>query len=90
MMPLIRRRLALTLAGFGLLLLGALVTGPLIGATHISLARVFDRSIPFAENSDAPRALEQFQQAATADDLDSQQRAFVHESIQRIKQRSGL
>ncbi|HMD35157.1 MAG TPA: iron ABC transporter permease, partial [Vicinamibacterales bacterium] len=31
----------------------ALVAGPLIGATHVSLARVFDRSIPFADNSDA-------------------------------------
>jgi iron complex transport system permease protein len=52
-MPPIRRRLVLTIAGFGLLLLAALVTGPLIGSTHISLARVFDRSIPFADNTDA-------------------------------------
>ena len=43
----------MTLTGFGLLLLAALLTGPLIGSTHISLARVFDRSIPFADNADA-------------------------------------
>ena len=52
-MPLIRRRLVVTLTGFGLLLLAALLIGPLIGSTHISLARVFDRSIPFADNADA-------------------------------------
>jgi iron complex transport system permease protein len=49
----IRRRIVVTLIGFGLLLLAALLTGPLIGSTHISLARVFDRSIPFADNTDA-------------------------------------
>src|SRR5580765_1766699 len=52
-MPSIRARLVLTLAGFGLILAAALVTGPLIGSTHISLTRVFDRSIPFADNADA-------------------------------------
>ena len=52
-MTLIRRRLVVTLTGFGLLLLAALLIGPLIGSTHISLARVFDRSIPFADNADA-------------------------------------
>ena len=52
-MPRIRTRLVVTVTGFGLLLLVALVTGPLIGATHISLARVFDRAIPFADNADA-------------------------------------
>jgi iron complex transport system permease protein len=49
----IRRRIALTLIGFSALLVAALLTGPLIGSTHISLARVFDRSIPFADNADA-------------------------------------
>lgn len=44
----------------------------------------------YAENGDAAHALDQFQQAAAAEDLDSEQRAFVHETIQRIKQRSGL
>ena len=52
-MPLIRTRMVVTLTGFGLLLVAALVTGPLVGATHISLVRVFDRSIPFADNTDA-------------------------------------
>jgi iron complex transport system permease protein len=49
----IRRRIAMTLLGFGLLLFAALLIGPLIGSTHVSLARVFDRSIPFADNTDA-------------------------------------
>jgi iron complex transport system permease protein len=52
-MPAIRTRLALTVTAFGLLLIAALVTGPLIGSTSISLARVFDRSIPFGDNADA-------------------------------------
>jgi iron complex transport system permease protein len=52
-MPAIRTRLVLTVTGFGLLLIAALVTGPLIGSTPISLARVFDRSIPFGDNADA-------------------------------------
>lgn len=52
-MPDIRRRIAVTLTGFGLLLLAALITGPLIGSTDISLSRVFDSSIRFADNSDA-------------------------------------
>lgn len=47
------RRLALTLLGFGALTLAALITAPLIGSTSISLARAFDRSIPFADNPDA-------------------------------------
>jgi iron complex transport system permease protein len=52
-MPAIRTRLVLTVTGFGLLLVAALVTGPLIGSTPISLARVFNRSIPFGDNADA-------------------------------------
>ncbi len=40
-------------AVFSALLLGALVVAPVVGSTHISLARVFDRSIPFADNLDA-------------------------------------
>lgn len=47
------RRLAVALLGFGALTLAALVTAPLIGSTSISLARAFDRSIPFADNPDA-------------------------------------
>ena len=47
------RRLALTVAGFGLLALTAILTAPLVGSTHISLSRAFDRTIPFADNVDA-------------------------------------
>ena len=32
---------------------GAILLAPLIGSTHISLRRAFDRSVPFAENVDA-------------------------------------
>jgi iron complex transport system permease protein len=49
----IRARLALTLGGFGALALAACVLAPLVGSTSISLTRVFDRSIPFADNVDA-------------------------------------
>jgi iron complex transport system permease protein len=52
-MPPIRTRLVLTLTGFGLLLAATILTGPLIGSTHISLGRVFDRTIAFADNADA-------------------------------------
>jgi len=49
----VRRRIVLTLAGFGVLTLVACVLAPLVGSTSISLWRVFDRSIPFADNTDA-------------------------------------
>jgi len=49
----IRTRLALTIAGFGTLALLTCVLAPLVGSTQISLARVFDRSIPFEQNVDA-------------------------------------
>jgi iron complex transport system permease protein len=49
----VRTRLALTVAGFGALALVTCLLAPLIGSTSISLARVFDRSIPFSENVDA-------------------------------------
>ena len=49
----VRRRLALTVAGFGSLALAACLAAPLIGSTPIRLAAVFDRSIPFADNVDA-------------------------------------
>ena len=42
------------------------------------------------EKGQGQEALEQFQQVANAGDLDREQRAFVLESIQRIKQRTGL
>jgi iron complex transport system permease protein len=49
----VRRRLTATLTAFGAVLLLACVCAPIVGSTSISLARVFDRSIPFADNTDA-------------------------------------
>lgn len=49
----IRARLARTLGIYGLLALVACVLAPLAGSTPVSLARVFDRTIPFADNVDA-------------------------------------
>ena len=49
----IRKRLATVLAGFGGLLLLVSLLAPLVGTTHVSLARAFDRSTPFADNIDA-------------------------------------
>jgi len=51
--PRVGRRLLTTLAGFGTLALAAILIAPLIGSTHISLRRAFDRSIPFGDNVDA-------------------------------------
>ena len=61
----VRRRLAAWTLAFGLLAFVAVVAAPLIGTTPIRITRVFDRSIPFADNPDAqiffiarlPRAL---------------------------------
>jgi iron complex transport system permease protein len=49
----IRRRLAGTLAAFGALAFVACLLAPLVGSTTIHLGRVFDRSVPYAENIDA-------------------------------------
>jgi len=49
----LRRRLLATLAAFGALTAVVCVTAPLIGTTTIHLSRVFDRTIPFADNVDA-------------------------------------
>src|ERR1700730_16273843 len=49
----IRTRLAIAVVVFGALLLGPLAFPPLAGSSPISLARVFDRSVPFADNLDA-------------------------------------
>jgi len=49
----VRRRFALTLAGFGALTVLICLFAPIVGSTGISLSRVFDRSIPFADNVDA-------------------------------------
>jgi iron complex transport system permease protein len=49
----VRRRLRLTLAAFGALTFLACLLAPLVGSTTIHLSRVFDRSLPFADNTDA-------------------------------------
>ena len=42
-----------TLTGFGALAVAACLFAPLVGSTDIHLGRVFDRSIPYADNVDA-------------------------------------
>jgi iron complex transport system permease protein len=49
----IRRRLALVTLAFGLLTLSVLLLAPTLGSTRISLARVFDTSLPWDDNVDA-------------------------------------
>ncbi len=49
----IRRRLVWTIAAFGSLAVAACLIAPLVGSTRIHLAAVFDRSIPYAQNTDA-------------------------------------
>ncbi|MCC7243953.1 MAG: iron ABC transporter permease [Acidobacteria bacterium] len=49
----LRRRLVTVVGAFGLVALAAVMWAPTIGSTHISLARAFDRSIPWADNVDA-------------------------------------
>ena len=49
----LRRRIVYTIAGFTGLAALVCAIAPLVGSTPISLARVFDRSIPFADNVDA-------------------------------------
>jgi iron complex transport system permease protein len=51
--PAIRRRLAVTLAIFGVGTLAVLILAPLVGSTGISLTRAFDPSRPFSTNADA-------------------------------------
>lgn len=51
--PGVGRRMVATLLGFGTLTLATLVLAPLVGSTHVSLARVFDTSTAFADNVDA-------------------------------------
>src|SRR5687767_15540811 len=43
----------MTLVAYGGLAVATCLLAPLVGSTSISLARVFDRSIPFADNVDA-------------------------------------
>jgi iron complex transport system permease protein len=49
----IRRRLLTTVPAFGLFTFAVLLLAPTVGSTSISLARVFDTSIPWADNVDA-------------------------------------
>ena len=49
----LRRRIVLTFAGFGTLAAVVCLLAPLVGSTPISMPRVFDRAIPFADNVDA-------------------------------------
>jgi iron complex transport system permease protein len=49
----LQRRFARTVLGFGALAAVTIVAAPLVGPTSISLRRVFDGSIPFADNTDA-------------------------------------
>jgi iron complex transport system permease protein len=49
----LRRRLLLTLGGFGALTAIVCLATPLIGSTTIHLSRVLDRTLPFADNVDA-------------------------------------
>ena len=47
------RRFTLTITGFGVLAVAAVLTAPLFGSTSISLRRAFDWTVPFADNTDA-------------------------------------
>ncbi|MGE3508947.1 MAG: FecCD family ABC transporter permease [Vicinamibacterales bacterium] len=49
----VRQRLVWTVGVFGALALAVCVLAPLVGSTPIRITRVFDQSVPFAENVDA-------------------------------------
>jgi iron complex transport system permease protein len=49
----IRERLVSALTIYGTIAVGVILLAPLVGTTPIDLERVFDRSIPFADNTDA-------------------------------------
>jgi iron complex transport system permease protein len=49
----VRARIVSTFLVFGAIALAAALVAPLVGSTHVSLRRVFDRSVPFTENVDA-------------------------------------
>jgi iron complex transport system permease protein len=49
----LERRFIRTIVGFGALALASVLLAPLVGPTSINFRRVFDFSIPFADNSDA-------------------------------------
>ena len=49
----VRRQLAIVVPSFGLVTLAVLLLAPALGSTDVRLARVFDTSIPWADNVDA-------------------------------------
>jgi iron complex transport system permease protein len=49
----VRRRMAVAVLGFGAVAGAAILLGPVVGSTPISLRRAFDRSVPFSDNVDA-------------------------------------
>jgi iron complex transport system permease protein len=49
----LQRRFVRTLLGFGALMVATLLVAPLVGPTRVDFRRVFDFSIPFADNTDA-------------------------------------
>ena len=49
----LQRRFARTVLGFGTLTVAAVLLGPLVGPTAVDFRRVFDFSLPFADNTDA-------------------------------------
>jgi iron complex transport system permease protein len=49
----VRRQLAIVVPSFGVLTLGVLLLAPTLGSTDVRLSRVFDTTIPWADNVDA-------------------------------------
>jgi ABC-type Fe3+-siderophore transport system permease subunit len=49
----VRRRTFVAIAGFAAVAVVVCVAAPLVGSTPVSLARAFDRRVPFSENVDA-------------------------------------
>ena len=49
----LQRRFATTVLGFGALTLATVLLAPLVGPTPVNFRRVFDFSLPFADNTDA-------------------------------------
>jgi iron complex transport system permease protein len=49
----VRRRVITTVAGFGAVTVVTCLLAPLVGSTPIDLTRVFNRTLPFADNVDA-------------------------------------
>jgi iron complex transport system permease protein len=49
----LRRRLVVTIGGFGAVAVAACLMAPLVGSTRISLVHAFSRTTPFADNVDA-------------------------------------